>query len=143
MEKRILRVRIGDMGGDGHERTQDFLFRSNKMAADIRAAHAFFVQKYGVGCHDVVGSPNKTIIFCQRYEERKYNANGLNILYSIGFPDIPEHLDKWGMSVADYPIEIMYLEMAKFMMPNFTYETVERDEIETVNTQAIGYGAIG
>lgn len=119
----LLTLRVGDWGGDGHERTEDILVRVNKPPEDIETAYYAGVKVCEVDIKKLVADYEEWDI--PSAELRKLHQHG--ILRDWNFDEESLSEDFSLLYEIDMYAEI-YLRIAQLGDPDLKYETVENDE---------------
>lgn len=120
----LLTLRVGDWGGDGHERTEDILIRVNRSSVDIETAYCAGVEVCEVDIKSLVADYEEWNI--PSGELRKLHRHG--ILRDWNFDDEESLSEDFSLL---YEIDMyaeIYLRIAQLGDPDLKYETVDNEE---------------
>lgn len=128
--KFVFQFPIGDWSKDGHNRSKNFYFKSNKKITDIRKAYKKSCKKLGIQFNDTDWDQNYTSVRDLSKERRIWTNFGSNeisqeaikILINAGI-DVKKinPKPKWNPKLAT----ILVLEFIKLSMPSLKYKPVE------------------
>ncbi len=138
------KIAIGDWSGDGHEKSENFIFESNKDYKDVIQAYKKACELSGVALHGEASK--KCTVLCSDYEENLFPHDAFDKLQKIGINlmdfadcDHTQPYDEDGEYQAySEGFVKLFLAMAKTQLPDFEYEIV-KDDLITINVHQDGF----
>lgn len=128
----LIKFPIGDWSGNGHERCDWYVVKSNKPVEELREIHFSCKEKLGF----TIGN------LCEEYQEYRVDAVLSEKLLELGILDVVVDgpiealiLDKNGRYIPDGTEGLLklWLEILKYLDPTFEYEIDNEKKIPCIN----------